>query len=192
MTESLADRFETTDLPESVDEAAVDRLATVAHLLDECVRLPGGVSVGLDPILGVVPVVGDALSAGLSLYIVGEAAYLGVSYTTVVRMLGNVAVDVVGGSVPVVGILFDAFWRANRRNVELVLDELGVDTPAAPAESGTTGEAADTTTRDETTGTTTGNETTNTTTGDETTGTAAGGETDPDVVTIEVGTETDD
>jgi len=192
MTESLADRFETTDLPESVDEAAVDRLATVAHLLDECVRLPGGVSVGLDPILGVVPVVGDALSAGLSLYIVGEAAYLGVSYTTVVRMLGNVAVDVVGGSVPVVGILFDAFWRANRRNVELVLDELGVDTPAASAESGTTGEAADTTTRDETTGTTTGNETTNTTTGDETTGTAAGGETDPDVVTIEVGTETDD
>ena len=192
MTESLADRFETTDLPESVDEAAVDRLATVAHLLDECVRLPGGVSVGLDPILGVVPVVGDALSAGLSLYIVGEAAYLGVSYTTVVRMLGNVAVDVVGGSVPVVGILFDAFWRANRRNVELVLDELAVDTSAAPAESGTTGEAADTTTRDETTGTTPGSETTNTTTGDEATGTAAGGETDPDVVTIEVGTETDD
>lgn len=174
MTESLADRFETTDLPESVDEAAVDRLATVAHLLDECVRLPGGISVGLDPILGVVPVVGDALSAGLSLYIVGEAAYLGVSYTTVVRMLGNVAVDVVGGSVPVVGILFDAFWRANRRNVELVLDELAVDTSAAPAESGTTGEAVDTTT------------------GNETTGTAAGGETDPDVVTIEVGTETDD
>jgi hypothetical protein len=127
MTESLADRFETTDLPESVDEAAVDRLATVAHLLDECVRLPGGFSVGLDPLLGVVPGVGDALSTGLSLYIVGEAAYLGVSYTTVVRMLGNVAVDVVGGSVPVVGILFDAFWRANRRNVELVLDELGVD-----------------------------------------------------------------
>lgn len=127
MTESLADRFETTDLPESVDEAAVDRLATVAHLLDECVRLPGGVSVGLDPLLGVVPGVGDALSAGLSLYIVGEAAYLGVSYTTVVRMLANVAVDVVGGSVPVVGLLFDVFWRANRRNVELVLDELGVD-----------------------------------------------------------------
>ncbi len=191
MTESLADRFETTDLPESVDEAAADRLATVAHLLDECVRLPGGVSVGLDPILGVVPVVGDALSAGLSLYIVGEAAYLGVSYTTVVRMLGNVAVDVVGGSVPVVGILFDAFWRANRRNVELVLDELGVDASAAPAESETTGEAGDTTAGDETTNTTGGDEAMNTTTGDETMGTATDGETDPDVVTIEVRTETD-
>lgn len=165
MAESLADQFETTDLPESVDEAAVDRLATVAHLLDDCVRLPGGFSVGLDPLLGVVPVVGDALSAGLSLYIVGEAAYLGVSYTTVVRMLGNVAVDVVGGSVPVVGILFDAFWRANRRNVELMLDELGVDaSETASTESGTTAE--------ETGGTT-------------------GAETDSGVVTIDVGTETE-
>ncbi|ERH13186.1 MAG: hypothetical protein J07HB67_02223 [halophilic archaeon J07HB67] len=165
MTESLADRFETTDLPESVDEAAVDRLATVAHLLDECVRLPGGVSVGLDPLLNVVPVVGDALSAGLSLYIVGEAAYLGVPYTTVVRMLGNVAVDVVGGAVPVVGVVFDAFWRANRRNVELVLDELAVETHQ-PVESEPTADG----------------------TGDATTGD------DPDTggITIEVGTETDD
>lgn len=167
MTESLADRFETTDLPESVDEAAVDRLATVAHLLDECVRLPGGISVGLDPLLGAMPVVGDALSAGLSLYIIGEAAYLGVPYTTIVRMLGNVAVDVVGGSVPVVGILFDAFWRANRRNVELVLDELGVDaSETAPA--GSRGPS------------------------NETGGTATEEETEPSVVSIDVGTESDD
>lgn len=123
----LTDRFETTDLPDSVDEAAVDRLSTVAHLLDECVRLPGGFSVGLDPILGSVPVVGDALTTGVSLYVVLEAAYLGVSYTTVVRMLGNVAVDVVGGAVPVVGLLFDALWKTNRRNVELLLDDLAVE-----------------------------------------------------------------
>ena len=130
----LADRFETTELPDSVDEAAVDRLSTVAHLLDECVRLPGGVSVGLDPLLGSVPVVGDTLTTGLSLYVVLEAAYLGVSYTTVVRMLGNVAVDTVGGSVPVVGLLFDAFWKTNRRNVELLLDDLGVEASETDAE----------------------------------------------------------
>ena len=133
----LTDRFETTDLPDSVDEAAVDRLSTVAHLLDECVRLPGGFSVGLDPILGSVPVVGDALTTGVSLYVVLEAAYLGVSYTTVVRMLGNVAIDVVGGAVPVVGLLFDALWKTNRRNVELLLDDLAVEntteTDADPA-----------------------------------------------------------
>lgn len=123
----LTDRFETTDLPDSVDEAAVDRLSTVAHLLDECVRLPGGFSVGLDPILGSVPVVGDTLTTGVSLYVVLEAAYLGVSYTTVVRMLGNVAVDMVGGAVPVVGLLFDALWKTNRRNVELLLDDLAVE-----------------------------------------------------------------
>jgi|GEM_PF-218547 len=182
MTESLADRFETTDLPESVDEAAVDRLATVAHLLDECVRLPGGVSVGLDPLLSVVPVVGDTLSAGLSLYVVGEAAYLGVSYTTVVRMLGNVAVDVVGGSVPVVGILFDAFWRANRRNVELVLDELAVDAVVGDREeTRVAGESA-----------ATGDSGSGETTDPESSETATPDETAPGVVTIEVGTEADD
>lgn len=135
MTE-LADRFETTELPDSVDEAAVDRLSTVAHLLDECVRLPGGFSVGLDPLLGSVPVVGDALTTGLSLYVVLEAAYLGVSYTTVVRMLGNVAVDTAGGAVPVVGVLFDALWKTNRRNVELLLDDLAVEESESGSDGG--------------------------------------------------------
>jgi hypothetical protein len=131
MSDSLADRFETTDLPATLDDAAVDRLTTVAYLLDECIQLPGGLSVGLDPLLGSVPVVGDALSTGLSLYVVAEAAYLGVSYTTVVRMLGNVVIDSVGGAVPVVGIAFDAFWKTNRRNVELLLDDLAAETEEA-------------------------------------------------------------
>lgn len=118
-----------------VDEAALDRLRTVAYLLDEAVAIPGtDIRVGLDPILGVIPGVGDALSAGLSLYVVLEAANLGVSYTTIVQMLGNVAVDAAVGSVPVVGTVFDALWKANAWNVELIEEDLGVDLSAPEPE----------------------------------------------------------
>lgn len=149
--DTLGERFETLEtdqLPESVDAAAVERLSTVAYLLDECIELPGGVSVGLDPLVSAVPGVGDALSTGLSLYVVAEAAYLGVSYGTVVRMLGNVAVDTVGGSVPVIGIAFDALWKTNRMNLELLVADLGVDDEVA---ADTTGDDDTTTGDDDTT-----------------------------------------
>jgi hypothetical protein len=113
------------DLPPTVDEAAVRRMRFVSRLLDESVRVPGtDVEIGLDPFLGALPGAGDAVAAGLSLYIVLESARLGVSFTTLLRMLANVAVDVAVGSVPVVGVLFDALWKANVRNLELALEEL--------------------------------------------------------------------
>lgn len=115
------------DLPASVDGAAVRRMATAARVLDAGVRVPGTrVRVGIDPILGVVPGAGDALAAGLSLYIVLEAARLGVSAGTVVRMLATVAADALLGSIPVVGVLIDALFRANVRNLRLALSDLAV------------------------------------------------------------------
>lgn len=112
-------------IPETVDDAAIDRMRTVAWILDECFRVPGtDVRFGVDPLLGVLPVVGDVISAGFSVYIVAESAYLGVGFTTLARMLANVTIDVLGGSVPYVGWLFDAFFRANERNVRLALAEL--------------------------------------------------------------------
>lgn len=121
------------DLPETVDDAAIERMRAVARVFDDLIQIPGtDISVGLDPILGVVPAVGDAVSAGVSLYVVLEAANLGVSYTTLLRMLGNVALDAAGGLVPYVGTAFDAVFRANKRNLELVLADL--------AESGGGGE----------------------------------------------------
>jgi hypothetical protein len=108
----------------------------VSRLLDESVRLPGTeFRIGLDPVLGVLPGAGDAVAAGLSLYIVLESARLGVAYTTLLRMLANVALDVAVGSVPVVGVLFDAVWKANVRNVELAL--------AALADAGTDDDRGD-------------------------------------------------
>ncbi|MFC6836266.1 DUF4112 domain-containing protein [Halomarina ordinaria] len=106
---------------DAADEAALDRMRTVAYLLDEGFRVPGtDFRFGIDPLLGVLPGAGDVAAAGLSLYIVVEAANLGVSYSTIVRMLLNIGADAVAGAVPVVGPVFDAFIKANVRNVELV------------------------------------------------------------------------
>lgn len=113
------------ELPASVDEAALDRMETVAYALDESVRVPGiGVRIGIDPVLGAVPVAGDVAGAALSLYIVAESAYLGVSLTTLVEMLVNITIDVAGGSVPYAGTVVDTVWKANRRNVTLALEDL--------------------------------------------------------------------
>jgi hypothetical protein len=102
------------------EPAALGRIRTVAHILDESVRIPGTrFRIGLDPILGLLPVAGDIAMALCSLYIVAEAIRLGVAKRTVVRLLANIAVDVLFGSVPVVGDLFDAYWKANVRNAEL-------------------------------------------------------------------------
>ena len=115
-------------LPNTVDRAAVKRIRYVAYVLDEGVRVPGiGYRVGIDPLLGILPGAGDVLTGGISLYIVVEAARLGVSYTTLLRMIANVSLDVAAGAVPVVGDLFDAIWKANTRNLELVLEELTPD-----------------------------------------------------------------
>ena len=118
-------------LPDSVDEAAVQRMRFVAHLLDDSIRLPGTeFRIGLDPIVGVLPVAGDAVAAALSGYIILESARLGVSYLTLLRMLANVGVDFAVGSVPVVGDIFDVAWKANVRNLRLALADLGADAEA--------------------------------------------------------------
>jgi hypothetical protein len=113
------------EIPESVDRAAVERMRTVAYVFDDLVGIPGTNSrIGLDPILGSVPVVGDAVSAAFSLYIVAESARLGVSYKTLLAMLANVAIDTGGGAIPYVGTLFDAVWKANKWNIEMALADL--------------------------------------------------------------------
>ena len=118
-------------LPDSVDEAAVQRMQFVARLLDDSIRLPGTeFKIGLDPIVGVLPVAGDAVAAALSGYIILESARLGVSYLTLLRMLANVGVDFAVGSVPVVGDIFDVAWKANVRNLRLALADLGADAEA--------------------------------------------------------------
>ncbi|WP_435098252.1 DUF4112 domain-containing protein [Halorubrum sp. N11] len=115
-------------LPESVDRAAVKRMQIVAYVLDEGIRVPGiGYRIGIDPLLGILPGAGDVLSGGISLYIVAEAARLGVSYATLLKLIANISLDVVVGTIPVVGDVFDIFWKANKRNFKLVIDDLTTD-----------------------------------------------------------------
>jgi hypothetical protein len=107
------------------EEAALDRVRKTADILDEAVTIPGtNIDVGLDPLLGLLPVSGDLAAGTISLYIVAEAARIGVPREKLVRMLLNVGIDVGVGSIPVAGTVLDAFWKANERNVSLIEEHL--------------------------------------------------------------------
>jgi len=102
--------------------AGVRRAST---LLDSAVTIPRTrIRIGLDPILGVIPGVGDIVPTAASAYIVAQAAALGVPRATLARMCLNLAVDAVVGSIPLVGDAFDVVWRANDRNVRLLESRL--------------------------------------------------------------------
>ncbi len=114
----------------STTHPGLRRARTLAHLLDDAVRLPGGVRVGLDPLLSVLPVAGDLAGAALSMYVVVEAWRAGVSRRTLARMVANVAVDLTLGGVPALGTVADVVVRANQRNVALF--EAAVNSRASP------------------------------------------------------------
>lgn len=99
----------------------LQRVRRLARLLDTAVRIPiVGVRFGLDAILGLVPGAGDAVSAVLSGYPVLIAARHRLPPTVIVRMLGNIALDAIAGSLPLLGDLFDIGFKANIRNQRLI------------------------------------------------------------------------
>jgi len=90
-------------------------------LLDEAFLIPGtGVRFGLDGIIGLVPGLGDVVAGLLSLIIPVAAWMRGVPYVTLARMVANVGIGVLVGSVPLLGDIFDIAWKANRRNYRLL------------------------------------------------------------------------
>lgn len=104
----------------------IDDARAVARLLDRSFRVPGtSFRFGLDPLLGLLPVGGDVIAALGSGYILYVGWRQGAPRALLGRMLANVALDTVVGSVPVIGDLFDAGWKANARNVSLLEDWLG-------------------------------------------------------------------
>ena len=114
---------DTVIIPEVVSDRSqrIDRLDRLAKLLDSALPIAGGkLRVGLDPLLGLIPGLGDTLGMMLSCFVVYEAARLGVSRFVLARMIGNVAIDGLIGVVPIVGDLFDFVFQANRRNVKLL------------------------------------------------------------------------
>ena len=90
-------------------------------MMDDQFRVPGSnLRFGLDFLLGLFPGLGDAVTSVISLLIVHHAWQSGASKLTLARMLGNVGVDFLIGSVPLFGDLFDAAWKANRKNARLL------------------------------------------------------------------------
>ena len=97
------------------------RVRVLAVLLDDAIRIPGTkVRFGIDPIVGLIPGLGDVLGAVASAYIILEAARAGAPASVLLRMTVNVGVDTVVGSLPVAGDLFDFAWKSNSRNVRLL------------------------------------------------------------------------
>jgi len=105
---------------------ARERLHTISRLMDAAIEVPLlRTRVGLDALLGVVPVVGDLLSAAIGLYLVTEARELGASRWLQTRMIGNLLADAVLGAVPVAGDIADVYFKAHMRNLRLLQKELG-------------------------------------------------------------------
>lgn len=96
-------------------------LADLAYLLDSRWRIPGlGIRFGVDAVLSLVPFVGDLAAGAISASIIFRARELGVSRARLIRMVGNVALDVAIGSVPIAGSVFDLFFKANNANIKLL------------------------------------------------------------------------
>ncbi|MEK7674712.1 MAG: DUF4112 domain-containing protein [Verrucomicrobiota bacterium] len=108
------------------------RIRFLSRLLDQSIVLPFGYRIGLDPLLGLIPWIGDLIGTALSLYLIYEAARLGVPLRIIPPMLGNVLIDALGGAIPVLGDILDAVWKANMRNLTLIECHYP---PAAPERS---------------------------------------------------------
>lgn len=104
------------------------RARALTRLLDSAATIPGtGIRFGLDPILGLVPGLGDIAGAVLAGYLVLLAQRLGAPRSVVLRMLANVAVDTAGGTVPLIGDAFDVAFKSSSRNLALL--ERALDAP---------------------------------------------------------------
>ena len=99
-------------------DEALDQLASV---LDDMFHIPGtSIRFGLDPLLGLIPGLGDAISGATSMLIIVAAWRRGLPRITLARMFANVAIDSLLGAMPILGDLFDVWWKSNRMNVNIL------------------------------------------------------------------------
>jgi hypothetical protein len=107
------------------------RIEALEMLLERSFHIPGTrIPVGLDAIIGLVPVFGDLVTTIMGAYLVWEARNLGMSKWQLVRMTANVGIDSVIGAVPLVGDLFDFVWRSNSKNLRIIRKHLDKHHPS--------------------------------------------------------------
>ena len=100
--------------------AAERRILAMSHMLDELVRVPGtSVKLGVDPLVGLIPVVGDIAAAVPGAWLIMEAWRFGIPHVVLGRMVVNLTVDLGIGAIPLIGDVYDIFFRSNARNLDL-------------------------------------------------------------------------
>jgi hypothetical protein len=108
----------------------LNHIRRLSRLMDNAIRIPGiGFRIGLDPIIGLIPGAGDIISTGFSAYIIYLAARFGLPREILQKMIFNIALEATVGSVPLVGDLFDAYYKSNIRNLALLEQHLQVAEP---------------------------------------------------------------
>ncbi|ODU20807.1 MAG: hypothetical protein ABS87_08910 [Sphingomonas sp. SCN 67-18] len=107
------------------------RIEAMEALLERMFTVPGlNRQIGLDSIVGLIPVVGDLITAAMGAWIVWEARNLGMSKFQLTRMAANIGIDSLVGAVPVVGDLFDFVYRSNSKNLKIIKRHLDKHHPA--------------------------------------------------------------
>ena len=101
-------------------EATLKRLRWLANFLDTAIRLPGGFRFGADTFIGLTPVAGDLATAAIACYFVYEGKRLGLPRSALLKMSGNVVLDLLLGATPVLGDLADTWFKANVRNLAII------------------------------------------------------------------------
>ena len=119
-------------------QESVARVEAFARLMDGAFVLPGtNIRLGLDSIIGLVPVAGDVISGLVSSYLIWEARQLGAPQWLIARMVANTLLDTTIGAIPVIGDAFDIIFRANMKNMALLrrhMDKHGLKRSAVAIE----------------------------------------------------------
>lgn len=112
-------------------EAIRQRVEALELVLERSFHIPGTkIPIGLDSIIGLVPVIGDLITTAMGAYIVWEARNLGMSKWQLTRMAANVGIDTVVGMIPVAGDAFDFVWRSNSKNLRIIRKHLDKHHPS--------------------------------------------------------------
>ena len=117
----MPEKRTTTKSQGETPNAVSPEIELLAKLMDSVFHIPGiGVRLGFDAILGLIPGLGDSVTSIVSLYLLHAARKQGLPRVAMIRMVVNVLIDVILGSIPFVGDLFDVFWKANEKNVAIM------------------------------------------------------------------------
>jgi Domain of unknown function (DUF4112) len=112
-------------------QAVRQRVEALELLLERSFHIPGTrIPVGLDSLIGLVPVLGDLITTAMGAYLVWEARNLGMSKWQLTRMTANIGIDTVVGVVPFVGDAFDLIWRSNSKNLRIIRKHLDKHHPS--------------------------------------------------------------